>query len=124
MRLCRCDLCGDRASQVRLRVAHDIPLAVVARTAKSDPGEGPFAFEFVDEDKVPIPGTPIVCERCFQGDCKRVLDSNRRATVGGFLDFIRRRTASWMGAAPTPRGRQTRAMIDARLMFLTERTMT
>jgi phage N-6-adenine-methyltransferase len=51
-------------------------------------------FEFVDQDDVPIPDMPILCERCFEGDCKRVLDSNKRATIGGFLDFIRRRKAN------------------------------
>jgi hypothetical protein len=92
-KICLCDLCGQRAKQVTLHAAHDIPLVIITRGIRrnSETDPDPFCFELAGEDHVPVPGVPILCERCFKGECNRVFASNRKASFGELVASLRRR---------------------------------
>ena len=89
-----CDLCGDRAQQIRLRAAHDIPLAILTRGIRREllESEGrPFVFELTDETDGAILGVPFLCARCFQEECNRVSASNKEAAFGELVASLRRK---------------------------------
>lgn len=90
----QCNLCENKASQVRLRAAHDIPLVIITRSIRrglEGDKDGPFVFELTDENDGPIPGVPVLCERCFKEECNRVSANNRKAAFGELVASLRRK---------------------------------